>query len=445
VVDITRAELRSWLSQLTTEPIDPYREGGEARYVALEDSGRDAVDSVFSRISLAVDATTQLLSGPEGSGKTTELYRLQGMLRGEGHTVVLVQISDYVNQSSEIDVTEFIIALGLACGRHLGDPGAGGQESFVRRLWGFLQRVGVSLDLGPFRGEISADRARAAVAGVSLEVDLQRELKSSKPFVEELREKLSFQVGALYEEVADYIGGLVAADRARRPESAGVVVIVDSLEKLRGTIANDDSVQASVQALFVHHSSKLRFATHHMVYTVPPFLLFTDPGMLPYDGTVRAVPVPPVRSRLGERDAKAQRIRANLVSAVSRRIPWESLLEEEAALDRIISASGGHLRDLFKILQELITLAHAQRLTFPVGTDTAEEAIIRVGRGFSNITNEDAQFMRLIHRRRGLVEPRESEVHRLARLMNTHMVLAHLNHENWYEVHPLACRTLGLE
>jgi hypothetical protein len=24
-------------------------------------------------------------------------------------------------------------------------------------------------------------------------------------------------------------------------------------------------------------------------------------------------------------------------------------------------------------------------------------------------------------------------------------VLAHLNHENWYEVHPLACRTLGLE
>lgn len=29
--------------------------------------------------------------------------------------------------------------------------------------------------------------------------------------------------------------------------------------------------------------------------------------------------------------------------------------------------------------------------------------------------------------------------------MNAHMVLAHLNHENWYEVHPLARRTLGLE
>lgn len=104
MADVSRAELRSWLSQLTTDPIDPYREG-ESRYVALEDSGRDAVDSIFSRISLSMSMTTQLLSGPEGSGKTTELHRLQGMLRDDGYTVVLVQISDYVNQSSEIDVT----------------------------------------------------------------------------------------------------------------------------------------------------------------------------------------------------------------------------------------------------------------------------------------------------------------------------------------------------
>jgi hypothetical protein len=420
VADVSRADLRSWLSQLTTDPIDPYREG-ESRYVALEDSGRDAVDSIFSRISLSTNMTTQLLSGPEGSGKTTELHRLRGMLRDDGYTVVLVQISDYVNQSSEIDVTEFVIALGLACGERLSQPSAGPREGFTQRLWRFLQRVGVKLEFGPVKGELSADRVQAAIPGVSMEVNLKRELKSSEPFVNELREKLSFQVGALYEEIADYIGELVKADGERNPDTAGVVIIVDSLEKLRGTIANDDSVQASVQALFVHHSGKLRFDTHHMVYTVPPYLLFTDPGMLPYDGTVRAVPVPPVRNRLGERDDKAERIRANLVKAVSQRIPWQRLISDRGVLDDIVSASGGHLRDLFKILQELIT------------------------HGFSNITKEDAEFMRLIHTRRGLVEPREHEVHRLARLMNTHMVLAHLNHENWYEVHPLARRTLGLE
>ncbi|MGH8896711.1 MAG: hypothetical protein ACRDZ4_06720 [Egibacteraceae bacterium] len=74
-------------------------------------------------------------------------------------------------------------------------------------------------------------------------------------------------------------------------------MIVDSLEKLRGTTENDEQVQASVEGLFVHHSDKLRFESHHTVYTVPPYLMFTDPGSLPYDGTVRPVPVPQVRDR----------------------------------------------------------------------------------------------------------------------------------------------------
>jgi hypothetical protein len=262
--------------------------------------------------------------------------------------------------------------------------------------------------------------------------------------VAELRRRLGFQVGELYTEVSAFLQDLVQRSRQANEASPGVVVIVDSLEKMHGTVANDDQVQASVEALFVHHSSKLRFGSHHMVYTVPAYLAFTDPGMLPFDGPVRQVPIPQVANASGEVDAKAKATLDMLVEAVSRRIPWPELFGERAPLETAIRGSGGHLRDLFEILQELITLVFSRRLELPVEDEAVDEALARVGHGFASITLEDGDFLRWVAERRGVIQPPASQVHRLARLMNTHMVLGHLNHESWYEVHPLARRALNL-
>jgi energy-coupling factor transporter ATP-binding protein EcfA2 len=443
VTDDRRALLRSWIAQLTTDPLDPCAEG-ETRYVRLEHAGRDEVDTLHSTISLAYRTTTQLLSGPAGSGKTTELNRLRGLLTDDGFTVVMMEVSNYVNQSSEIDVTDFLIALGLACGEQLVPPPEQVERGFAPRFRDFLRRVRVSVDIAGVRGEISAAGASVDMFGLGVEIDLQKELKSSEPFVAELRRTLAFQVGELYAEVAAFLQELVRRNKEERPDSAGVVVIVDSLEKMHGTVANDDQVQASVEALFVHHSSKLRFDSHHMVYTVPAYLAFTDPGMLPFDGPVRSVPIPQVTSATGSRDDKAEATVAALKEAVNRRVPAAELLAEEALLEEVIGASGGHLRDLFQLLQELITLAFSRRLDLPVGPAAVAEAVARVGHGFASITREDAEFLRWIAGQRGAIEPPAEQVHRLARLMNAHMVLGHLNHESWYEVHPLARRALDL-
>lgn len=438
--------LRSWIKQLTTDPLDPYAEG-ETRYVRLEHSGQDEVDTLHSTISLAYRTTTQLLSGPAGSGKTTELNRLRGLLTGDGYTVVMMEVSDYVSQSSEIDITDFLIALGLACGEQLL-PAQQQERGFTARFRDFLRRARVVIDIAGVTGEISAEGIGVEIygvgPGVGVGIDLKKELKSSEPFVAQLRRKLAFQVGELYAEVASFLQELVRHNKETRPDSAGVVVIVDSLEKMHGTVANDDRVQASVESLFVHHSSKLRFSSHHMVYTVPAYLAFIDPGMLPFDGPVRSVPIPQVATAAGTEDDKTQATVAALKEAVDRRIPAAGLMAEEALLDRVISASGGHLRDLFQLLQELITLAYSRRLELPVGPDAVDEALARVGHGFASITREDADFLRWIAGRGGAIEPPAAQVHRLARLMNTHMVLGHLNNNSWYEVHPLARRALNL-
>ena len=133
------ALLREWLNALTPAPLDP----DDPRYVPLEEAGRAAVDAIFSLIDLRLETTTQLLSGPNGSGKTTELRRLKRELEGVGFTVVMVDILQYVSQSTEIDATEFLIAVGLAFGEQLLPPTEEERRGFATRLRAFLTRVKV--------------------------------------------------------------------------------------------------------------------------------------------------------------------------------------------------------------------------------------------------------------------------------------------------------------
>ncbi|HVQ18813.1 MAG TPA: ATP-binding protein [Actinomycetes bacterium] len=425
--DELRTLLRSWMQELTLDPLDPT----DPRYVALDEAGRAAIDEIHATIDLELGTTTQLLSGPRGSGKTTELRRLKSALERDGFTVALVDILQFINQSMPVDVADFLVALALGVGEEL--PATDPARSFGNRLSDFLRRLNVNIKVG------------ASAFGVSLDVDLKRDLKGSQVFVEELRQQLASRIPQLRDEIADFFQELVSQNRVKNPDTRGVVVIVDSLEKLRGTLENDAMVQASVEGLFVHHADKLRFGSHHMVYTVPTYLLFTAPGMLQYDGPVRPVPIPHLHNRNGDTDTDAQQTMSELVEVVEKRVPWKDMLGERELLHRVIHSSGGHLRDIFIILRQVITTAYGRGLTLPMSEDHVEDALNSVAHGFSSVTREQANFLRQVIATNGIPEPTDSEVQLMARLMDTHMLLGHKNGQDWYEVHPLARRVLNLQ
>jgi hypothetical protein len=285
--DDLRTTLRTWLTQLTLDPIDPCAPG-ETRYVALQESGRGAVDEIYATIDRRTDTTTQLLSGPNGSGKTTELYRLKGTLENAGFTVAIVDILQFVNRSSPIDIT------GPAA-----QAGFPGRRPVRRGRW-----------LLPAGRRGGPDR----------QPDIAR-----------------------------------ARAHCRQP--------------------------GKVSALYLS-------------------------GALPYDGRVQPVPIPQVRNSRGEIDDNAKKSIAELTDVVSRRIPWQELLGEGENLGTVIFGSLGH--------------------------------------SFASVTSEKAAFLRKVAAAMGVIEPSENEVHLMARLMDTHMLLGHLNHRDWYEVHPLARRALDL-
>jgi energy-coupling factor transporter ATP-binding protein EcfA2 len=440
--DELRPVLREWMRELTLDPLDP-TDPNEHRYVELGEAGRGAVDDIHATIELEFRTTTQLLSGPRGSGKTTELKRLKGALERDGFTVAMVDILQFINQSMPVDVADFLVALALGVGEQLpaADQDKGG---FGKRLIGFMQRMKIDFKAGPMAVTASNQQLKASAFGVSLDVDLKRDLQGNQVFVDELRKRLASQIPSLRQEVAEYFQDLVRENLSRNPKTNGVVVIIDSLEKLRGTLENDSRVQASVEGLFVHHADKLRFDTHHTIYTVPTYLLFTAPGMLQYDGPVHPVPIPHLRTRQGKVDEHTRRTMSELVQVVERRIPWEKLLGEADLLHEVIYASGGHLRDIFIILRQVVTTAFGRGLELPVSKDHVGDALNGVAHGFSSVTREQADFLRRVTDKEGMPEPTDDEVQLMARLMDTHMLLCHKNGHDWYEVHPLARRVLNL-
>lgn len=434
----TRAELREWAANLQPEvPLD-VGDPAETRYVQLAEAGRGEVDDLQATIELSYGATTQLLTGPSGSGKTTELYRLRRDLRALDYQATVVPITDYVSESSPLDVTELLIA--LAVGAH--DAVTGGardaQPGFGARLGALLRRLHVDLDVAGVTAKVSADGIEIGAAGQKVGLNLAEEIKSSRPFVDELRQKLSYHLKPLYDEVATFLIELLPP-----AENAGAVLIVDGLEKLRGTSDEDVDVQRSVEALFVNHAAKLRFRSHHTVYTVPTNLQFLSPGVLPYDGRM-FVPVPHVTARGGGTDPAAEQNLAELREVVARRIPVGRIFAGTGDLDAVLHASGGHLRDIFRILQRLMNLTLRLGLELPLPREQIDEAIALVARDFATPTREQAAFLTEVAAGDGKVQPDDGSVQLMARLLQSHMLLAHRNGEDWYEVHPLARRGLGL-
>jgi len=160
---------------------------------------------------------------------------------------------------------------------------------------------------------------------------------------------------------------------------------------------------------------------------------------------VHPVPVPHLTTRRGEIDAAAVEALAELREVVRRRLPVERIFAAEAALDEVIHASGGHLRDLFTLLRQLINLVLRLSVPLPVSGEHIEEAIGNVAHDFSQLTTQQERFLRAVAASDGSVRPEESEVQRMALLLQSHMLLGHLNGTgDWYEVHPLARRALGL-
>lgn len=385
----------------------------------------DPVDELSTGIEWGGEASVQLFSGYLGTGKSTELRRLAAHLEDAGYVVVLRDMKAYINGALPIDVSDFLISIAGALGEGVAEAtGADLREvGYGERFRAFLTRTKITFD------ELQLGSAREHGAQLKLG------LKQDPTFKQKLQKQLEGHLSQLVADVVEFVGRCRArlAEHGRRAgKGRGVVLILDSVEHIRGSTTNTDAVQTSVERLFFDHADKLRFDALHLVYTVPPWLKVRVPGINNSYDAVFLIPCIKVRDRDGAPHAPAL---DSLDRLVARRGDWARLLGTRARFDRLCDASGGYLRDLFRLLRT--ALRHGRHRSLPLDDSAIERVIAELRNDYQPLSERDARWLRKVldSKRSSLGDGRQ--LGDLVRLFDAHLVMCYRNGEEWYGVHPV--------
>lgn len=211
------------------------------------------------------------------------------------------------------------------------------------------------------------------------------------------------------------------------PGNRTPVFIVDSIDHYRGRSSTFDEVRDSVEALFSHYASELALPGMHVVYTVP---VYVKPAG--WDGKVWPVLNVKLRERSGEDCQEGIDL---LRQVLAKRAPdgdVERLLGTE--VDRVIRASGGLFRELFRLVSGLL-LKNGPLPVRPEDIDQVERQ--QRSHAVAGLTQEQWTILRQVKETQQFIVPREltSEAWTLQALG---YVLCYRNGTvDWYGVQPL--------
>ncbi|MCA9707414.1 MAG: hypothetical protein KDK70_16300 [Myxococcales bacterium] len=422
--------LRTFYQSLADRPLEPDEAWYVPIYSGAASSRSDPVQRLARGIQWAPLESVQLFSGFRGTGKSTELRRLRRDLTAQGYTVVLCDMKHYLNLSTPVDISDFLISAAGALSDALAEDALLGKDLAKRDYWeravDFLRRTEINV------GNLQATTKLADTAE-SLRVGLRQD----PAFRQLLQERMKGHLGRLVDDVRAFMADCVHALR-RKHEDAKLVVLFDSIEQIRGSSVNDAEVFSSVETLFVGHPDKLRFQGMHVVYTVPPWLKIRSPGATKlYDGGY-LLPCVKVRQRSGEPFEEGLE---TLRRIVRERGDWARVFASQADLDHVLLQTGGYLRDLFRALQGML-MSVAERGVARLDREAIELELAGLRNDYLPISNADARWLHQVARSHEAELPAHDELPELSRYFDTHLLLCYRNGDEWYDLHPLIQETV---
>ncbi len=213
-----------------------------------------------------------------------------------------------------------------------------------------------------------------------------------------------------------------------------VVLLVDSVEQIRGVGSEAQLVHENVANLFAGHTANLQFDLLHVVYTVPPFLIPLAPkaGQNFSGNSIVSWPNIHVRDRTGTPDENGLRVMRDIIG---RRYPkWESVFSADQ-LNRLATFSGGDVRDYFR--ECLITLMLDAEPGAQVNDATLKSVEAQLRSELLPIAAEDGRWLARIQKNKDAALEANASRPDLARFLDSNLIMNYLNGEPWYDIHPL--------
>ena len=409
------------------EPDHPY-------YVPILESTpeKDPILALWQRIEFEEYESINLLTGFRGNGKSTELRRLRKMLRQIGCKVYLVNMLDYVIMTRPIELSDFILslmaALAVAVEKDEDENLKPLSTSFLKDMHDFLL------------SEVKLENIGFSVKGPGGAAKLGMKLKTDTNFKTLVQDHLKGQLTYLVESARNFIKELITKIREQAGDPGKkVVLLVDSLEQIRGSGDDAEKIYSSVVELFSGEAANLTFPMLHVVYTVPPYLPALSHNLSRILGGNPITQWPNIHIREKDNSYDNNGI-AIMKSIIEKRFAgWRDIVPTEF-MEEFAKASGGDLRDFFRLVRESVINLKTIRLAREdaVLDKTIVERVIRqLKNELLPIARDDAKWLLKIYESKKESLATDKELPSLARFLDSNLIMNYMNGEPWYDIHPL--------
>ncbi|NET54881.1 MAG: AAA family ATPase [Symploca sp. SIO2E6] len=411
--------------------------------------GGRIIEELKDNITLfsANEPSCDLLTGHIGCGKSTELLLLKAKLEEEGFHVVYFESTEDL-EMVDVDIADVLLAIARRISQSLENIAIGEPQGLKRLLKRTAELLQTEYDLSevelgskiPGGNEVKVKADNKGTLSLAFGIG---KITAKARADSGLRQRLNQYLGP---QKADLLAAInqeliePAIAQLQKQNKKGLVVIVDELERIEGTTKNWGTSQQ--EYIFIDQAEYLQKFNCHVVYTMPLALKFADAyGRLiqRYPEEPKVLPMVQVQQIDGsDCEAGIALMRQMVLARALPEIDPEERLKQindifdhPDSLDRLCRVTGGHVRDLLKLLlswlkkdikkgqltrETLESLIRRRRNDMTLHIDDQEWALLRQVRQRKKVSG-DYGYQKLIHSRL-VFEYRDRE-------------------ESWFDINPI--------
>ncbi len=358
-----------------------------------------------------------LFASHRGAGKSTELMRLQSHLAGRYHCLYFV--ANVEMDANQIDVEDLFLILAQGVEHHMRTRGTPLPEKLLERVSQWFSKVLQTTTWGK-------DVALESKAGLNVEAGLplfarlfanvSALIKVESKHREEVKNELRKFPGSLLDSV-----NLLLDAATQQLDNQELLILIDNLDRYS---------PEAVDALLVRNGDRIRQLHCNLILT-PPIGLLYRPHSEQIDTHFPCEVMNTVRLRDQDQpyDAFDGQGRDLLLAALGRRIDLATLLPDTSARDRLVTASGGAIRELLALVVDAALNADGDALTL----GDIEYAVRRKKQRLRDLINANGWWTTLaaVARDKQIIS-NEACLHVLY-----HRLVLKYNGDGWYDVLPL--------
>jgi hypothetical protein len=392
--------------------------------------------------------TCVLFTGHIGCGKSTELMRLRTELEQEDFHVVYFESSEDL-EMTDVDISDVMLAIARRVSQSL-DKLLLGEPSRLKELLQGAAKVLNSDVTGmkfkvPGVGDVgvTSEKEKFSLAfGIG---EITTKAKSDATLREKLNQYLGPQKTQLLEAINQELLEPAIASLKQQGKK-GLVVIVDNLDRLDSRQKPFGRPQQ--EYLFVDQGEYLTKLNCHLVYTMPLALKFSsDYGNLTQRfEEPRVLPMVPVQLRDGsECEAGMELLRQMILARAFPNLDEQERLnniteifDSPKTLDRLCRVSGGHVRDLLRLLNTWIM----EEMELPLSGATLE-AVVRSRRNEMTmpISDDEWELLRQVRQRKKVSGDQGYQT-----LIRSRLVFEYRDSgESWFDINPILAEAKELQ